>query len=144
MYVSGTGVPADAAKARTWLTKAANQGVPRAQYMLAMMCLQGAGGSPNPTLALDLLHKAAEKRYVPAYAMLGQMYKLGRGTAKDPFLAYFWIDVATRSGYKPAEPLKAQLGKTLTSQQLKSAQAKAQAWMQSHPIHPPQKSTKNR
>jgi localization factor PodJL len=59
-YVNGVGTPKDARMARRWLAKAAAAGHQEAQLAVALMLLQGTGGSRNDFSAHRWLTRAKE------------------------------------------------------------------------------------
>lgn len=58
MYRQGQGVPKDAAKAMTYLTKAADAARPLAQHHVGVMYFLGEGVPSDPIIALQWLHLA--------------------------------------------------------------------------------------
>lgn len=71
----------DENKARFWYTKAHEQGVPQASYMLGRLRYK----SHDYEGALEAFSKGAEKGYAPAIYRLAKMYQHGDGTAKNVF-----------------------------------------------------------
>ena len=78
---------ADAAnpeRALAALTRAANAGVPHAQFLLAQAYLEGQGVVRDEAKALQLIHLAAEQEYPHALQFLAQAYARGdHGLPRD-------------------------------------------------------------
>jgi localization factor PodJL len=79
--------PAPAAAPLDRLTQAANGGNARAQLIVGLKYLEGAGVPANLTEAAKWLTKAADAGEPVAQYRLGGMYENGRGVAKDPVKA---------------------------------------------------------
>lgn len=74
---------------------AANFGDANAQYHLALMFLDGAGGDKDSLQALRWLNSAAKKGHVQAEALLGQILFAGvDGIPPQRALALMWLTVA--------------------------------------------------
>lgn len=58
IYSEGIGVESDHEKAMEWYKKAADQGLPQAQYNLALMYINDKGGNVDKTSVRNLLEKA--------------------------------------------------------------------------------------
>ncbi len=72
-----------------------------AQYQLARMLLDGAGGRPEPKMGLRWLSLAAEKGHVYAQARLGWILVTGEGAQRHVGRGLGWLQVA-RENAKPA------------------------------------------
>ena len=94
-YDRGQGVPEDHAEAIKWYRKAADQGVPQAEYNLGLMYARGQAVAKDNVEALKWLRKAAEHGCAEAQRLLGAMYYLGQGVAKDDVEAAKWLNKAT-------------------------------------------------
>ncbi len=112
--------------------KAAERGDAEAQYNLALMHDRGIGVEENDTEAMKWYRKAAEQGYAKAQYNLGMMYYFGKGVPKDKVAAYQWILLAADQGEKTAGNAVTELAKELSSAQISSAKAAAQAWSQAH------------
>ena len=70
--------------AKEWWEKAAELGVPEAQYNLAAVYQSASGGAEqNYTKAIDLYKKAAKGDHAGAQYNLGFMYEHGQGVEKN-------------------------------------------------------------
>lgn len=59
-YLSGIGVGKDFAEAALWFSRAAEKGLPGAQYSLGILYDKGLGLAPNPDEAMKWMERAAE------------------------------------------------------------------------------------
>ncbi|MBI4195661.1 MAG: sel1 repeat family protein [Betaproteobacteria bacterium] len=85
----------------------ANQGVPEAQALLAMLYRSyssGAGRVDYNEFA-DLTRKAAEKGYAVAQFNLSYAYALGDGVERNEEQALHWMVMAAKNGYARAQPI---------------------------------------
>ena len=130
MYLDGKGVPADAAKAVAWYTKAAEQGDVDAQDTLGGIYQVGACVPEDPVKAVAWFSKAANQGYAPAQFHLGSMYDAGDdiypGVPKDADKVLFWYSKAAAQGDVNAQfnlAMKYHLGLDLPKDP-----AKALAW----------------
>ncbi len=76
-YAVGRGVPQDYSEAAKWFRKAAEQGLPVAQFRLAGALLHGWGVTQNTREALTWYQRAAEHGDVESAVELGQVYEDG-------------------------------------------------------------------
>ncbi len=81
----------------------AQQGVPAAQYNLAVMHLQREMPRPDAREARRLLTRAARGGFVTAQFMLGQGLETGQLGPRDMVLAHQWYEVAALNGSVPAQ-----------------------------------------
>ena len=65
-YLAGITVPLDYSKAFSWLEKASNQGLSRAQFDLGSLYESGNGTTQDTTRAATLYRRAAEQGFAPA------------------------------------------------------------------------------
>ncbi|MBN82742.1 MAG: hypothetical protein CMJ70_21630 [Planctomycetaceae bacterium] len=98
MYRDGNGTGADAAKATTWLTKAAENNHTEAAYELAMIHGRGDGVAQDIQATLRWMEKAASLGHVDAQLRLGTMFEDGNGTDPDPKAAMQWYQKAADQG----------------------------------------------
>ena len=96
---NGRGVPQDRAEAAKWFRKAADQGLPRAQYLLALLLKDGMNDPPDdlPQASL-LLQSAADNGYKEAQNELGVMYEQGVGKKQSYTEAIRWYQLAAAQG----------------------------------------------
>jgi TPR repeat protein len=90
VYLSGKGVPRDAAKALLLLNSAADRGVAKAQSLLAQMYLTGEGVAKDPKRALALFQLAANQDDPVGSGGLCYMYENGLGVTADKKQAIAW------------------------------------------------------
>jgi len=137
-YEHGVGVPQDYLQAADWYRKAAEKGFAEAQYGLGFLYLNGYGVPKDFNQAATWMLKAAEQGETKAQFNLGACYINGEGVDRDLNEGYFWIFLAnTRTtdgslkGY--AENSLEELTKAMKKSDIKSAQKRAQAWLNEHP-----------
>lgn len=139
MYQDGVGVQQDYAKAANYFRKSADQGIANSQYGLGFLYLHGNGVPKDETQATTWMLKAAEQGETKAQFNLGVCYLNGEGVNRDLNEGYFWIFLAktrtTDSGLKGyAENSLEALNKAMKKNDIKSAQKRAQAWLNEHPL----------
>ncbi len=84
--------------------KAAEAGLPQAQYNLGYLHEHGqAGAQQDITLAVEWYRKAAEQNLPEAQHMLGVLHTEGRGVPENFATAYSWYDKAAQQGLAVAE-----------------------------------------
>ncbi len=86
-----------------WLTKAAEQGHPRAQFQLGEINEKGRGVIQDYMAAIEWFRQAAEQGDAESMFRLGRMYQTGRGVRKDSVEAYVWLNLAGSRGETRAE-----------------------------------------
>ncbi len=141
MYRDGKGVSQDYAKARKYLKNAAQpdeiriwhkNGVPDAQYALAVMLRDGVGGKPNASAAVPWFERAAEQGRLPAQLALAQMYFNGAGIKRSPERAFIWASIAAASAGEAAkkemEQIRDLARKQIEPKQLAKAENLVKAW----------------
>jgi TPR repeat protein len=139
MYEHGIGIPQDYAQAANLYRKAAETGLAEAQYGLGFLYLNGTGVPKDDSQAATWMLKAAEQGETKAQFNLGVCYIDGIGVNRDLNEGYFWIFLADArtadSGLKgEAENALEGLTKVMKKNDIKSAQKRAQAWLNKH--HP--------
>jgi hypothetical protein len=85
-----------------WLPLA-EQGVPAAQFNLAVMYEQGLGVPKSDVEAARWFRAAAERGDVGAQLKIGSLYEQGAGVARDLDSAGFWYGEAAKGGAKDAD-----------------------------------------
>jgi Sel1 repeat len=93
-YVRGDGVPTDLKEAASWISKAAAEGHPRAEYLMGLMATHGDGVAKDEAAAAFWFTKAAKHGHVEAYHPLGLAYDSGSGVAEDDAEAARWYQAA--------------------------------------------------
>ena len=93
MYLDGiNGVAVDHEAAFHWLSKAAAQGDPQAEYLLGFMYENGLYVARNVSRAVKWYKKSAQKGDVLAQYNLALIYKEGKGgVAKNMKEAFKWL-----------------------------------------------------
>ncbi len=92
MYFLGQGVSMNLAAALDWCGKAADQGLPTAQYLLGQIYQHPWDPEIRDLgVALKWYHKASDQGYADAQDELGGMYEFGLGVPKDYAEAEKWF-----------------------------------------------------
>ncbi len=99
MYEQGRGLERSHDKAIEFLQMAANNGNSTAQFELAALCNDGAGGMAlDKARACSLFQKAADQGHVKAMHNTGYCYQVGVGGRKDANLAIEYYTRAAELG----------------------------------------------
>ena len=110
MLRKGQGVEKDPEAAQDMLQRAAEAGLPTAQYDLAEMLINGEAGDPDPKAALPWLTQAAAAHHPIAEYRLGVFYEEGTVVEKNVgFARTLYTDAAAR-GVPDAKERLAKLG----------------------------------
>ena len=99
-YTEGEGVPADLEKAAVWYQKAANKGLPPAQYRLASLYEKGRGVEKDTAKARAWYSQAAQAGNAKAMHNLAVLYAEGGGEEPDYAKAAMWFESAANYGVK--------------------------------------------
>ena len=110
MLRKGLGTPKDPQAAEEMLQRAAEAGLPTAQYDLAEMLLNGEAGEPDPKGALPWLTQAAASHHPIAEYRLGLLYEEGAVVEKDEHVARTLYADAAAAGVPGAKERLAALG----------------------------------
>src|SRR5258708_332397 len=110
MLRKGLGTQKDPQAAEDILERAADAGLPTAQYDLAEMLLNGETGEPDPKAALPWLTRAAASHHPIAEFRLGEMYEDGKLVEKDIHAARTLYSEAAAAGVPGAKERLAALG----------------------------------
>jgi TPR repeat protein len=97
-YLNGVGVPADRAKARLWIERAALRGHPVASNLMGVMYQTGNGVAVNMPVAIGWYEGAADRGNLKAMANLGRVYAGGWPDATDFAKASEWFAKAAAFG----------------------------------------------
>jgi TPR repeat protein len=89
--------------ARAAFERLARQGVPAAQYNLAVMHLRHELPRPRLAVARQLLEQAARGGFVTAQLMLGQAWESGQLGRRDLAAALHWYETAAEAGSVEAQ-----------------------------------------
>ena len=98
MYYNGFGVLQDYKQAFKWYSKAAEQGLAKAQNNLALMYYNGFGVPQDDKQAFKWYTKAADQGNAMAQYNLGLMYEDGEGVPQDYKQAVKWFSKAAEQG----------------------------------------------
>lgn len=99
---SGVAAPADAARSRGLLAKAAETNA-EAQYQLGIMLADGVGGPKDDAGARSLFEKAAAQDHPGALERMGYFAQSGRGGAQDSSAAKTYYEKAAALGNDDAK-----------------------------------------
>lgn len=102
--------PGDLSRATDYYERAAEAGIPDAQYALAQAYANGVGGRKQDDVkARELLQQAARRNFDTAQLDLAQWLIEGRGGARDYKAGFNWMQVAARGGNVAAQNRLAKL-----------------------------------
>ncbi len=85
-------------RAQVWLTKAASENHPRANYLIARGHLTGEGRSKDEDSYIMYLRRAARLNYPLAQKELGENYRMTREDDYGLYLALVWLLRAQKNG----------------------------------------------
>jgi uncharacterized protein len=132
LYHFGAGIAKDEAQAAAWYRKAADAGLPDAQFELAELSYRyGFGGRKDDAVALKWFRAAVDHGHKYARYELSEMYEKGYGLAQDDAQAYFW-EVAAGDIYVH-EDVERRLGSAKAADIHKNAVT----WRGNHPLAKP-------
>jgi hypothetical protein len=94
LYLDGTELPLDYAKALHWLTLAAEKGASRPLLHLGIMYERGLGVEVDLEKAFRLYQRSADRREWLAYIHLARMFRHGKGTGINEPSALEWYEAA--------------------------------------------------
>ncbi len=110
----------------TWLTVAAQAGVPSAQFKLANAYYAGAGVTRDLTQAQLWYGRAAQQGQTEAQNAFGIMLVNGAGGAPDLVEGYKWLLLAERGGHPESRAIREKAVEQLPDRDRKRAEALAQ------------------
>jgi TPR repeat protein len=131
-YAFGQGVPQDLQEARRLFTAAADQGLAPAQYNLGTMCEEGNGAPIDRACATRYYQLAADQGMAKAQFRLGRMLANSKDTEGDRVSAYKWLMLAQAS-VKESSPVLNDLRKSMSEQEISSADRQVDQWRMAHP-----------
>ena len=102
-YLTGQGVPKDAAMAARLYADAAQQGLPDAMYRLALLYSSGNGVNEDPAAAVYWFQEAAKRGHAAAQMELGFAFASGNGVSRDDVAAFRWLERAAEAGLPQAQ-----------------------------------------
>jgi TPR repeat protein len=123
----------DYAAARQQWAPLAAQGDPKAQFRLGCLYAFGQGVPKDYAFALRLYRLAAEQGDADAQNNLGGMYAEGMGVPADPVQAYMWFELAAERGQQMAQKNRAFIARSMSEEQIATAQKLAYQWRARHP-----------
>ena len=101
MYDDGQGEPKDDVKAMDWYRKAAEEGYPKAQFILGVHLYESS--QQDYVEAVKWFRKAAEQGHALAQNNLGCCYDNGYGVSKDYLVAAKWYRKAAYQNLAPSQ-----------------------------------------
>ena len=110
MLRKGLGTQKDPKAAEVMLERAADAGLPTAQYDLAEMLLDGETGRPDPKRALPWLTQAVQAHHPVAEYRLGLLYEQGTVVEKNLSTARALYTLAAAAGVQDAKERLVALG----------------------------------
>ena len=123
LHTEGRGVPASHATAFSWFDKAAQQGLPVAEYQLGVLYAVGQGVETNAEQAAQWFLRAAEQGVPDAQFQIGHRYAQGEGIEQDIIQAYAWFHVAAIDGkHQAALEAKRGVHARMSSEQVTAGQ----------------------
>jgi TPR repeat protein len=123
-YHQGIAVPQDDNMALTWYRAAAGHGSPEGEYNIGKFYANGIGTKADPAQATAWYLRAANQGLEEAQLDLAQLYM----QQNDYPNAYIWFAIAAKAGSDKGAAYRDRVGKTLTEEQAKAAQAKVTAF----------------
>ena len=142
MFRDGDVVAKDPVQARKYLKLAAEAdpirfyyklGLTEAQFALAEMLRDGAGGPANAAAAISWFEEAADQGYGQAQLAAAHMYMNGAGITRSAERAFFWSSIAAHrlngtALQQDAEKLRDLAQKQLEPRQLARARILVDDW----------------
>lgn len=95
--------PEKKARAREWLSRAANAGFDTAQLDMGIWLINGTGGKQDLEDGFNWMRVAAYRGNVVAQNKLAHLYINAIGTKQDPVAAATWYVISRRAGLKDPE-----------------------------------------
>ncbi len=129
LYEAGIGVKVNGKTAKGLLIRAAKADNRIAMHDLGHYYATGAdGSSPDITQAVSWFSQAAERGVLDSQFNLGVLYQGGSGVPRSLKDAYFWYTIAGLQGDKIAKQRSEAIALELSSENLKTAQARVKAF----------------
>jgi TPR repeat protein len=138
MYAEGEGVPKDLARAAEWYRRAADRGLPAAQFNVGLAYAYGFGVEKDEAEAVRWFERAADAGHEMAQKHLGLAYLMGKGIEKDEARALMWLELAAESGDEESRKLLVDLRQAVDQPKQGEAQQLAKAWRERHAQRAPQ------
>ena len=119
VYMAGKDVPKDTKLGLKWLTKAANGGNKRAQYVVGFTLAQKKDASAQDMAqGLEYLKKSAAQNYDKSQLILGFMHFHGKGLEKDESKAAALYYRAAEQGNEQAAERYARMAENGSAENL--------------------------
>ena len=106
----------------------AEQGHPRAQFLLGLLYYDGKGVPQDYPEAANWFQQSADRGYARAQHNLGEMYATGQGVKRDYVQAYKWLNLCAAAGIDNCADHRDLIAKKLKSSQLEKAQRMSREW----------------
>lgn len=130
-HLRGFLVKQDNKEAFSLIKVAAENEYDEAQYMIAMLYLNGLGTPKNYSKAVDYFRKAGNQGYMLALTKLGDILSKGKIYPKDTYKAHILYNIAAVMGSKDAPSKRDKLEKDLNIEDLLVIQAAAENYVPS-------------
>lgn len=113
-----------------WKLKAAEKGLPDAQYSLAIHLETGLGTEKNEDAAFSWYQKAADQGHGGARWQLGLMYRDGRTVARNLVESFFLLSTGSAPDPSSADAERGKVRQQMTDSQIRIAESRLQAWQE--------------
>ena len=127
-YATGRGVPQNLVEAEKWIKKAAELGLPEAQYNLGIIYFNGQGVPQNNAEAMKRFRKSSDQGYPRAQYSFGVMYFQGLGVPKNLVQAYMWWYLAGSQGNQDAAKAINDIKGKMTPAQISEVKKLVSKW----------------
>lgn len=128
LYFTGQGVEKNMGLAFKWTEAAALQEHVAAQFNLGSLYYSGNGTTTDRTKAVEMFGRAAKAGHANAALLLANMFSEGDHVNKDPVQAHAWASMAINNENEEAIPLREDLEKRMSTEQLKQARRLFARW----------------
>lgn len=116
----------------SWI-RAAEQGVPEAQFFIASLYQAGHGVQRDYQRAIKWYRLSAEKGFSPSQVGMGNMNADGLGLNKNNLEAHMWFNIATANGNLRGQYNLKKLEKRMTKIEIQRAEELASNWLEKYP-----------
>jgi hypothetical protein len=127
----GNGARNDSEAVR-WYRAAAEQGLARAQNVLAMYYDNGVGVPQDYSEAARLYQAAATQGLSAAQYNLGNMYYRGEGVPQDYTTAHMWFNIASANNFEYGTENRERIAELMSHEAIEEAQTRARICMESN------------
>jgi len=114
------------------LTRCAEQGHARAQYLLGLRYNIGHDAPQDDAEAFLWYRQAAEQGHASAQLDLGYQYAW-EGFLHDLVYAYMWWNLSAAQGTETAQESKDIIERQMTREQIAEGQRMSREWLEAHP-----------